>query len=97
MSPQFDTVVGPFSQILTLDSLPKSGAILGDSEKPLENTAIAFKDGVIAQLGSFDTLKDQARDLIHLKENSVLLPGFVDCHTHICFWGQSASRLRLAT
>lgn len=83
-------LIGPFSQILTLSGIPYKGAVKDEALEILENAGILVENGKILKLGNFQDLKsDYAQaELEEIDSPSVLLPGFVDSHTHICFGGK---------
>ena len=87
-------LIGPISQLLTLDNLPLKGALKDEQLEILENAGILIEGELILEIGNFETLKKKAESLgaklIELEGNHVAVPGFVDCHTHICFAGSRA-------
>lgn len=87
-------LIGPISQLLTLDHLPLKGALKDEQLEILENDGILIEGEKILEIGDFETLKAKAlslgAELIDLKGDHVAVPGFVDCHTHICFGGSRA-------
>jgi imidazolonepropionase len=85
-------LTGPFTQILPLAGLPLKGAIADDALQIIPNGGVLTENGLIIEIGNFEELRK-----IHLKAeieeitgDYVLLPGFVDCHTHLCFAGNRA-------
>ncbi|SDE79627.1 imidazolonepropionase [Epilithonimonas hungarica] len=84
---------GPFKQIITLNNLPLKGKLNDESLEIVTNGGILTKNGIIRQVGSFDSLKqdfpDSEIDLIEGEQ--IALPAFVDAHTHICFGGNRAN------
>ena len=87
-------LIGPISQLLTLDHLPLKGALKDEQLEILENAGILIEEGKILEVGNFESLNTKARslgaELIELIGDYVAVPGFVDCHTHICFGGSRA-------
>lgn len=87
-------LIGPITQILTMDHLPLKGALKDEQLEILENAGILIEGEKILEVGNFESLKTKAKslgaELIELKGDYVALPGFVDCHTHICFGGSRA-------
>ncbi|BDD12017.1 imidazolonepropionase (plasmid) [Fulvitalea axinellae] len=83
-------LIGPFSQILTLDKLPDKGALSDSQLEIVENGGVLTEDRKIVAVGDFEALKPKADSFEEIKEEAVLLPGFVDAHTHICFGGSRA-------
>ncbi len=70
-------------QLLTCDS--KKDNVLGI----LSNVSVLIKDGIIKDIGNYDDFIDDNCDckVIDCSEN-VVLPGFVDSHTHTVFGGE---------
>lgn len=83
-------LVGPFSQIISMAGIPLKGAVKDEQLEILENAGILVDQGKIIQLGNFKDLKSENPSIAieEITEPSVLLPGFVDSHTHICFGGK---------
>ncbi|WP_057937295.1 imidazolonepropionase [Algoriphagus resistens] len=88
-------LIGPITQLLTLDKLPKKGALKDEQLEILEDAGILVEDEKILEVGSFHDLLKKAKSLnaetIELKGDLVALPGWIDCHTHICFGGNRAN------
>ena len=82
-------LIGPFKQILPLAGLSLKGAIADDQLQVIPNGGVLVDNGLIVAIGDFDSLrKDHPKAAIEeIKGDHVLLPGFIDCHTHICFAG----------
>jgi len=96
-------LIGSFKQALTLRNLPFKGAIHDSALEILEDVGVWVIDGKIAEIDSFEVLVKKALDenieILELPAgNWVLAPGFVDCHTHICFAGNRSKdyALRIA-
>lgn len=82
-------LVGPFTQLLPLTSLPLKGALHDEQLAIQENGGVIIGRGKIIATGDFEQLRlanPQCR-VTHINTPAVLLPGFIDCHTHICFDG----------
>ena len=91
------TLIGPFTQILPLSDLPLKGPIADHTLEIIQNGGLLVENGTILEIGSFKDLHLRYPK-IHLEEiiiPSVLLPGFVDCHTHICYSGNRAEEYAL--
>jgi imidazolonepropionase len=86
------TLHGPFTQILPLTGLPLKGTLKDDHLQIIPNGGIVVENGLILAVGDFDTLRKQnpSVQINEIEGDGVLLPGFVDCHTHICFAGSRA-------
>lgn len=69
----------------------------GTAYGSIENGALAVKDGVIAFVGtkadlpSFDALATPLYDV----QGQWLLPGFIDCHTHLVYAGNRANEFEM--
>ncbi|SHN19044.1 imidazolonepropionase [Mucilaginibacter sp. OK098] len=83
---------GPFTQILPLTGLPLKGALKDYQLQIIPDGGIMVENGLILAVGDFETLRKQnlSAQINETKGDSVLLPGFIDCHTHICFAGSRA-------
>lgn len=82
-------LTGPFVQILTLAGLPLKGALTDEQLVIIENGGVVTDNGKVVAVDVYDTLLAAypGIDTDTPPQPSVLLPGFVDCHTHICFDG----------
>lgn len=86
-------LIGPFSQILSMADLPLKGPVSDHQLQIIEQGAVLVENGKIIETGSFEKLlKNKSFDtrLEEIHYQSVLLPGFIDSHTHICFAGSRA-------
>ncbi|WP_020531675.1 imidazolonepropionase [Flexithrix dorotheae] len=85
------TLIGPFRQLVTLDGLVFSGPLSDDQLQIIEEGGIVVENGKIKAIGKFKDLKPSFSQKVDLIEDDfVLLPGFVDAHTHICYGGTRA-------
>lgn len=86
------TLHGPFTQILPLTGLPLKGGLKDDQLQVIPDGGIVVENGLILATGDFEALRKQnpSAQINEIEGDSVLLPGFVDCHTHICFAGSRA-------
>lgn len=87
-------LIGPIRQLVTLENLPTSGKLSDSDLEIIPNAGIWIKDDRILEIGTFEHLRRKI-DLnqvtrYDLNGEFVALPGFVDCHTHICFAGSRA-------
>ncbi|WP_298708606.1 imidazolonepropionase [Chitinophaga sp.] len=82
-------LIGPFSQLLPLTGLPDKGAIADEQLAIIPDGGVLVEDGKTVAVGAFEALRKAhpAAEIDKTEEPMVLLPGFVDCHTHICFAG----------
>jgi imidazolonepropionase len=85
-------LIGPFTQILPLTGLPLKGALKDEQLNIIANGGVLIEDGVILAVDDFEKLckNHPSAQIEEITGNHVLLPGFVDCHTHICFAGSRA-------
>ncbi len=93
-------LIGPFTQILPLSGLPMKGSITDDALQIIPQGGVLTDNGLIVEVGDFETLRKSNPDaeIEEIQGDHVLLPGFVDCHTHLCFAGSRAKdyALRIA-
>ncbi len=88
--PTADLIVTGASQLLTLagDGAPRVGPALADLGL-VEDGALAVANGRILAAGSRDRVLRAVRPAADCREidaaGSVVMPGFVDCHTHTVF------------
>ncbi|WP_298734079.1 imidazolonepropionase [uncultured Chitinophaga sp.] len=82
-------LIGPFSQILPMSGLPLKGPLQDEQLPVITQGGIVVTDGVITDMGRFAALRLQyPQSEVHfIDKPMVLLPGFIDCHTHICYDG----------
>jgi len=92
-------IIGPFSQILPLTGLPEKGPIADEQLTIIEDGGVLVEEGKTLQIGSFDALRKAhpTAEIEKIDEPMVLLPGFVDCHTHICFAGSRSRDYAMRT
>lgn len=85
-------IIGPFSQILTLNKIGLKGSIKDNAIEIVKNGGVLVANGKIIEMANFETLRRVNSNVFieEITQNSVLLPGFVDCHTHTCFAGSRA-------
>ncbi|WP_192085302.1 imidazolonepropionase [Algoriphagus sp. Y33] len=87
-------LIGPIAQLLTLDKLPLKGALKDEQLEILTNAGILVEEDKILEIGDYAGLLAKANKLqtevIQLEGDFVALPGWIDCHTHICFGGSRA-------
>lgn len=85
-------LIGPFSEILTLSGLALNGAINDDHLEVIRGGGVIVEGGKILATGDFEGLRlaNPALSVEKVEGEQVLLPGFIDCHTHICFAGSRA-------
>lgn len=83
-------IIGPFSQILTLKDLPERGPIADAQLDILSDACVLVHQGKIEKFGKKEDLIKHMPNasLQTITSKAVLLPGFIDAHTHICFAGK---------
>lgn len=98
-----DCIIHSASQLVTVaGDAPKRGDAQGDLQI-IENGAVAIRGEEIAAVGTTDEIRALATGETRVIDagGCVVLPGFVDAHTHVVFAGDRASefemRLRGAT
>lgn len=80
-------LIGPFSQIITMVNLPERGAISDNSLEIIDDGGVVIEDGKIIEVGDFLSLSKNDLDVREITYPCVLLPGFIDSHTHVCHYG----------
>jgi len=90
------TLIGPFREVVSFKQAPLTGAL---SEKDLgiiqEGAVVVDSKGFIVEVGTFRALQAKYAGLAHcayypIQADQVLLPGYIDAHTHILFAGSRA-------
>ncbi|MFD2036610.1 imidazolonepropionase [Belliella marina] len=85
------TFIGPIRQALTMARLPQKGALKDEQLHVIQEAGILIKNEEIYEIGPYWDLYPEAQsigaEMVNLKGDFVALPGFIDCHTHICFGG----------
>jgi imidazolonepropionase len=88
------TLIGPIRQLLTMRGLEAKGPLQDSQIEIITEAGIFLKDEKIHEVGSYWDIYPEAQSIgakmETLQGDFVALPGFVDCHTHICFAGSRA-------
>lgn len=86
-------LIGPFKQVVTLANLPLRGKLSDEQLEIIPDGGILIDNNKIKKVGNFDTLKSENQniEIETVEEEHIVLPAFVDSHTHICFGGNRAN------
>lgn len=84
-------LIGPFKEALTLAAAPEKGSLDDSKLDIVKNAGILVDDEKILKVDDFESLKGGASSVEEVAGDHVLLPGLVDCHTHLV-WGGTRSR-----
>ncbi|PJJ68161.1 imidazolonepropionase [Chryseobacterium geocarposphaerae] len=86
-------LIGPFKQVITLANLPLRGKLSDEQLEIITDGGILVNNDKIRQLGNFETLKSENQniEIETVEGEQIVLPAFVDSHTHICFGGNRAN------
>jgi imidazolonepropionase len=83
-----------FQAIIDFANLPIKGALRDDDLEILDNGGLYVKNGLIEEVGNWGVLHQMLSPDIQrvaIDENSICLPSYIDCHTHIAFGGNRAN------
>lgn len=90
-------LIGPFKQILTLNHLSLRGKLSDEQLEIIENGGILINsENKIEEIGNYEVIANKTKQslsnspILQLSDR-VVLPAFIDCHTHICFGGNRAN------
>ena len=74
-----------------MSNLPLNGPIIDKDLEIIYDGGIIVEKELIVETGKFSILKSQCDEVFEITSPQVLLPGFIDCHTHVCFAGSRAN------
>lgn len=87
-------LIGPFSEVLTMEGTPLKGALHDSDLKVICDAGILLDGATIKAIGNFEVLQHEAKELsatiLSIDNDMVLTPGWIDVHTHIAFAGTRA-------
>lgn len=84
-------LIGPFSQILNFSGLPQAGPLIDRQLQVQSQAGVLLEGEKIIGLGKFEELRKTPNiDIEEIAFPAVLLPGFIDVHTHLCWAGSRA-------
>ncbi|MDR3025609.1 imidazolonepropionase [Chryseobacterium sp.] len=86
-------LIGPFKQVVTLANLPLRGKLSDEQLEIIVDGGIVVDQNIIQKVGNFETLKTEnpTIEIESIEGEQIVLPAFVDSHTHICFGGNRAN------
>ncbi|MCQ4141706.1 imidazolonepropionase [Chryseobacterium sp. EO14] len=86
-------LIGPFTQVVTLANLPLRGKLLDEQLEIIPDGGILIDNNKIEKVGNFEILKSENHniEIETVEGEQIVLPAFVDSHTHICFGGNRAN------
>ncbi|WP_375180896.1 imidazolonepropionase [Chryseobacterium sp.] len=86
-------LIGPFKQVVTLANLPLRGKLSDEQLEIIPDGGILINNDKIEKVGNFDILKSENHniEIETVEGEQIVLPAFVDSHTHICFGGNRAN------
>ena len=86
-------LIGPFKQVVTLSHLPLRGKLSDEQLEIIPDGGILIQNGKILHIGNFEALvsENQNIEIETVEGEQIVLPAFVDSHTHICFGGNRAN------
>lgn len=86
-------ILGPFAEVVSLRGLNLGGSIPDEKLEIIRHGGVALQNEEILDADSFEVLVKKYPGA-SIEENQspgqVMIPGFIDAHTHICFAGNRA-------
>ena len=79
--------IGPVKQLVSLSGVKDRGALSNDALELKKDVWLVVGDGKISEI--LDQLPSgiEEADCLRLEKDYIMLPSFIDAHTHICFSG----------
>ncbi|MEC7858176.1 MAG: imidazolonepropionase [Bacteroidota bacterium] len=68
-------------------NLPERGPINDENLQIIKDAGIVIENEKIVEIGVFDQLNKNISSVREINFTCVLLPGFIDSHTHVCYYG----------
>ena len=90
MKNEIVSIFGPFDQVVTMRGLPKSGPIKDEQLEIITQGAVRVLNGKIIEIGNYKEIAQSKDQKIEFDYPSVVIPGFIDAHTHMCWAGTRA-------
>jgi len=84
-------LIGPFTQLLTMDELPLKGPLSDDQLQVVGNAGILVRGDTIEAVGPFRELNSLTPVTEKTDAACTVIPGMIDVHTHICWAGTRAA------
>lgn len=86
-------LIGPFKQIITLAGLPLRGKLSDEQLEIIVDGGILIENNTIKKVEHFTKLvsENPGIEIETIEGEQIVLPAFVDSHTHICFGGNRAN------
>ena len=70
-----------------MSHLPPMGPISDEDLIIIYDGGVMIENETIIGVGKFHEIKKECNNINEIDFPCVLLPGFIDCHTHICYAG----------
>ncbi len=82
-----EILIGPIKQLVGLSEVPIRGALANDALIIEEDIWLHLKDGKLHKKLNKSDAYNADLEVLELVKDHIVLPGFIDAHTHICFHG----------
>ena len=83
-------IIGPFRQIITLEGLPTKGVINDEEILIKENSYVVIEGDQITDVLSSLPKNTNEFTFHEISGDHILIPGLIDCHTHMVWGGNRA-------